>query len=527
MTAVPVFDASARFGGAENQVAAATKSVWKSFGASPVLRDVSITIPFKDTRGLVGRNGAGKSTLVGILTGILAPTSGSVELGGEPAPPVADRAKWRQRVACVYQRWTVIPSLTIAENLFLNNQPLRSSGAIDWTAMREQARSVLLEWGLDVDPTIDAGRLAVDQRQIVEIGRALLQGSRFIILDEPTAELERREVHQLFDRLKGLQENGVTFVYISHHLEELYEICRSVTVLRDGAIVADAMLKDLPRDQLVRAMVGSQPVSASPSQPVATRRDEVARPVLEIDRLVLEGTIRDVSLEIRAGECVGLAGLATSGKEEIGEILAGLLRPSSGAVRIDGKPLGFGKPLNARDLGVGYVPRDRHHRGILPQLSLAENLTATVTDTLGRFGFIMPARRLSRAKELMNDLSIVASSPEQPISQLSGGNQQKGLMGRALASGPKLLVLVGPTQGVDIASKNTLFAAVARARAAGTAVLVISDELDELSICDRLLVMFHGRVTAELGADRSDHQIVAEIEGLSSVDENQPTPMAT
>lgn len=506
------------FGGAENQVAAATKSLWKSFGATPVLRDVSITIPFRDTRGLVGRNGAGKSTLVGLLTGMLAPTSGSVELGGEPAPPLGDRGAWRQRVACVYQRWTILPSLTVAENLFVNNQPLKRSGAIDWKQMQEQARAVLLEWGLDVDPEVEAGRLAVDQRQIVEIGRALLQGSRFIILDEPTAELERREVHQLFDRLKALQENGVTFVYISHHLEELYEICRSVTVLRDGAIVADALLRDMPRDQLVSAMVGTHLVSASPAQSVSKSAKGDARPVLDVEKLELEGAIRNVSLQVREGECVGLAGLATSGKEELGEILAGLLMPSSGAVRIGGQPLNFGKPLHARDLGVGYVPRDRHIRGIFPLLSVAENVTTTISDTLGRLGFIVPAKWLSRAQDLIDDLGIVASSPEQPISELSGGNQQKGLMARALASSPKLLVLVGPTQGVDIASKNTLFAAVARARATGTAVLVISDDLDELSICDHLLVMFHGQITAKFGPDRSDHQIVAQIEGLNLVD---------
>lgn len=503
--------------GGKNKIAAATRSVWKSFGTTPVLKDVSISIPFGDTRGLVGRNGAGKSTLVGVLTGMLAPSAGLVELDGKPAPPISDRAAWRKRVACVYQRWTVLPALSVAENLFLNNQPRRSTGAIDWRSMHEQARAVLLEWGLDVDPDLRAERLSVDQRQIVEIGRALLQGSRFIILDEPTAELERREVHQLFDRLKGLQENGITFVYISHHLEELYEICRSVTVLRDGSLVADAELKDLPRDALVRAMVGSQPVGARPAARTQTHAVRDARPVLSVDRLRLEGVVEDLSFEVRTGECIGLAGLATSGKEEVGEILAGLLRADSGEVRIDGKTLDFGMSRQARDLGVGYVPRDRHHRGILPQLSLAENLTVTVSDTLGRLGFVSPVRRTARAKELMDGLSIVASSPEQPISELSGGNQQKGLMGRALASGPKLLVLVGPTQGVDIASKNTLFEAVARARAAGSAVLVISDELDELSICDRLLVMFRGRITAELGPERSDHEIVARIEGLQSV----------
>ena len=518
MSAVQTAHPSARYGGAENQLAAATKSVWKAFGNTTVLKDVSITIPFKDTRGLVGRNGAGKSTLVSILTGIQAPTSGTVEIGGEPAPPIANRAAWRERVACVYQRWTVLPSLTVAENLFLNNQPRRASSAIDWKRMREQAREVLLEWGLDVDPDLEASRLSVDQRQIVEIGRALLQGSRFIILDEPTAELERREVHQLFDRLKTLQENGVTFVYISHHLEELYEICRSVTVLRDGQIVADAKLKDLPRDALVRAMVGSQPVSSGNLRADVSTVDATAASVLEIDHLVQAGAISDVSLKIRRGECVGLAGLATSGKEELGEIIAGLQKATSGSVRIGGIPLPFGKPRGARDLGVGYVPRDRFQRGILPLLSLQENLTITISDTLGRLGFIVSGRRLARAKELIDELSIVASSPDQPISELSGGNQQKGLLGRALASGPKLLVLVGPTQGVDIASKNALFAAVARARTGGAGVLVISDDLDELAICDRLLVMFHGEITATFGSDRSDHQIVAAIEGLSLVE---------
>ena len=522
MSAVATAEPSARYGGAENQLAAATKSVWKTFGTTSVLKDVSIAIPFKDTRGLVGRNGAGKSTLVSILTGLQAPTSGTVELSGEPAPPIADRAAWRERVACVYQRWTVLPSLTVAENLFLNNQPLRASGAIDWRRMREQARAVLLDWDLDVDPDLEAARLSVDQRQIVEIGRALLQGSRFIILDEPTAELERREIHQLFDRLKALQENGVTFVYISHHLQELYEICRSVTVLRDGQIVADAKLKDLPRDALVRAMVGNQPIGAADLRAGAPTADATAAPVLEVDRVALDGAVRDVSFDIRRGECVGLTGLASSGKEELGEIIAGLQKATSGTVRIGGQPLPFGKPRRARDLGVGYVPRDRHHRGILPLLSLQENLTVTIADTLGRLGFVVPGRRLARAKELIDELSIVASSPDQPISELSGGNQQKGLMGRALASGPKLLVLSGPTQGVDIASKSALFAAVARVRAAGAGVLVISDDLDELAICDRLLVMFHGEIKATFGYDRADHQIVAAIEGLSLVESDSP-----
>jgi simple sugar transport system ATP-binding protein len=494
--------------------AASTQRVSKVFGTTTVLQDVSITVPVGDARGLVGRNGAGKSTLVGILTGVLAATTGSVQLDGRPAPPLADRGAWRSLVACVYQRWTVIPSLSIAENLFLNSQPRGAAGLIDWRRMRERAREVLLEWDLDIDPGRDASSLSVHQRQIVEIGRALLQGSRFIILDEPTAELERREVHTLFNRIKTLQAGGVTFIYISHHLEEIYEICRSVTVLRDGRVVADATLDEMPKDVLVRAMVGSQPASMSAPSASRAGAEHSATPLLSVERLTLDQAVIDVSFAVRAGECVGVAGLASSGKEELGEILAGLLLPSSGRVAIGGAELAFGRPRLARRLGLGYVPRDRHLRGNLPQLSIAENLTVTVADTLGRLGFIAPGRQLARAQSLMGALSIVASSPEQPIGELSGGNQQKGIMGRALASEPKVLVLVAPTQGVDIASKNTLFSVVADARAKGAAVLVISDELDELSICDRLLIMFRGRITAEFGADRDEHGVVAEIEGL-------------
>ncbi len=495
-------------------IAAATEGVSKTFGTTQVLRDVSLSIPVGDSRALVGRNGAGKSTLVAILTGIFPPTSGAVRLAGQPAPPLGDRRSWRERVACVYQRWTIIPSLTVAENLFLNNQPVRPGGIIDWGAVRERARAVLLDWDLDVDPDLEAGRLSVEQRQIVEIGRALLQGSRFIILDEPTAELERREVSRLFDRIKALQESGVTFVYISHHLEEIYEICRSVTVLRDGELVADAPLADMPKDRLVRAMVGGNPglMRSAPARAVADARPD--RPALEIEGLTIGAAVTDVSLRIGPGECVGLAGLASSGKDEIAEAVAGLRAPTGGRIAIDGEALRGGRPAEARRLGVGYVPRDRHVRGNLPLLSIEENLTVTVTDTFGPLGFIVPGRQRATAVKLMRDLGIVAASPSQPVSELSGGNQQKGLMGRALASAPKVLVLVAPTQGVDIASKAALFDIVGRAQAAGTAVLVVSDELDELAVCNRVHVVFRGRLTAQFGAERDEHALVAAIEGL-------------
>ncbi len=251
---------------------------------------------------------------------------------------------------------------------------------------------------------------------------------------------------------------------------------------------------------------GARQAMAAPSR--------VGRPCLEVKGVSLDRLVEGVSFSIAAGECVGLAGLAGSGKEEIGDAIAGLLVPSAGEILVDGAALRFGDVALARQRGIGYVPRDRHGRGIVPHLSVAENLTMTIVERLGPLGLVLPAAREREAERLIGALEIKASSPEQPIIELSGGNQQKAVMGRALASEPKVLVLIAPTQGVDIASKAALFGIVEKARAGGTGVLVVSDELDELGVCDRVLVIFKGRLVAELGSDWQDHELVAAIEGV-------------
>ena len=494
-------------------LAAEAIGVSKRFGASQALSNVSLHVPAGDSRALVGRNGAGKSTLVGVLTGLLAPDSGQVRLAGEPAPGLADRKAWRERVACVYQKSTVIPTLTVAENLFLNAHPT-SAGWIAWPALRRKARRVLEDWGLVVDVELDAGRLSVEQRQIVEIARALLQGTRFIILDEPTAQLEGREVARLFERIVRLQAGGVTFLYISHHLEEIYEVCRSVTVLRDGEVVANAPLAEMPKDRVVAAMVGEAIRESGGRRGAATAAAIRSAPCLEVRDLRIEGSAEGVSFEVAPGESVGLAGLAGSGKEEIGDAIAGLVAPAAGEIRVAGTPLRPGLVADARGKGVGYVPRDRHRHGIVPQLSLAENLTLTILERLGPAGIVWPARREREATRIIDALEIVASSTEQPIAELSGGNQQKAVLGRALASAPRLLVVAHPTQGVDIASKEALFGILERTRADGSGVLVVSDDLDELVHCDRVLVIFRGRLVAEFGSGWRDHELVAAIEGV-------------
>jgi simple sugar transport system ATP-binding protein len=484
-------------------------SVTKRHGATVALRDVSLAVAPGASHALVGRNGAGKSTLVRVLTGLSKPDSGVVRFGGQPAPDVARRDRWRGLVACVYQKSTVIGELTVGENLFLNAQPGRGGNLVSWPALRRASGRLLAEWELDIDARMPAARLGVGQQQLVEIARALHQGSRLIILDEPTARLEGREIAQLFGHMRRLQASGVTFLYISHHLEEVYEVCEEVTVLRDGQVVTTAPVAELDRDALVHAMVGDSEVpepSTSDGRP-----SEVDGATLEVRGLAVAGWCHGVSFEVGPGERVGLAGLAGSGKAQVADAIAGMVRPSAGEVLVDGVPLPAGRVDRAIERGVGYVPEDRHARGFSPNLSVAENLTTTVLPRLGRWGGVSPRRRGALAARLIQRLEIVASSARQLTGELSGGNQQKTVMGRALATEPRLLVLMSPTAGVDIAAKDALYA---RIRASAATVLLVSDELDELGLCDRVLVMFDGRLVADFGPDRSQDQLVQAMEGL-------------
>src|SRR5579875_1570518 len=474
------------------------QGIWKAFGETQALSDVSLSVAAGECHALVGRNGAGKSTLVAIFTGLLRPDRGSVRLGGEAAPALADRAAWQRRVACVYQKPMVVPWLTVAENIFLNRQPGNDHGLINWRAMRSHARQVMLEWGFDLGVNHLAQNLTVEQRQVVEIVRALSVGARFLILDEPTASLEKAAIEGLFERIRRLKASGVGILYISHHLEEIYEVCDRVTVLRDGQRVLSAPVGEIAQDQLVEAMVGAAPQraveNAAPPPVVAS-----GRPRLEVSRLCVPATlgpVQDVSFAVHAGECVGLVGLQGSGSATAAQAVVGLVKPSSGEIRLDGKPIRTGRVDATLRRGIAYVPEDRHAQGFIPSLGVGENLTLCILD------------RLSRR-------DIVASSLSQQAGQLSGGNQQKVVVGRALAQRPAVLVVVTPTVGVDVAAKETLLNVIAAARDGGAAVLLVSDDLEDLRICTRLLVMVRGRLVREYRQPPWDqHELIAAIEGL-------------
>ncbi|MEI5103069.1 sugar ABC transporter ATP-binding protein [Streptomyces sp. PmtG] len=491
---------------------AEARGIVKRYGPTVALQDGRIAVHTGESHALVGRNGAGKSTLVSLLTGLQAPDAGTLAFDGEPAPPLADRDAWRRKAACVYQKPTVVPELTVAENLFINRQPRGRGGLISWRRLRAGAAEVLDTWDVRVDPEARTADLTVEDRQMVEIARALSFGARFIVLDEPTAQLDNREIERLFARMRALQDAGVTFLFISHHLQEVYEVCQTVTVLRDARWITTAPVADLPRAALVEAMAGE---TLTESRAHARPEVPADAPVLLDVQGLTSPSYTDIDLRVRRGEVVGLAGSSGSGKINLAESFAGLHTPTGGGATLDGAALPFGDVPAALRAGVGCVPRDRHGEGLVFSLSIGDNATLGVLDRIGRCGFVSTDRKRRFAARLIERLDIHAEGPDQPVSDLSGGNAQKVVMARALASEPRLLVLINPTAGVDVKSKESLLARVDQARDDGTAVLVVSDELDDLRRCDRVLVLFHGRIVAEHPAGWHDHELIASIEGVA------------
>ncbi|MFE0629174.1 sugar ABC transporter ATP-binding protein [Streptomyces sp. NPDC058864] len=497
-------------------VAEAT-GIGKRFGATVALRDAGISVAPGESHALVGRNGAGKSTLVGILTGLQQPDTGTLRFSGEPAPSVGDTDAWRSRVACVYQRSTVIGDLSVAENLFLNRQSPGALRPIRWTALRRRAAELLGEYGVDIDPAARARDLTVEQRQFVEIARALSFGARFIILDEPTARLDARGIARLFDKLRDLQRQGVAFLFISHHLQEVYDLCSTVTVYRDARHIVTAPVTELDHDALVEAMTGESATASAAGAPASGRAAAgTGAPLLDVTGLTLREAYADVSLEVRAGEVVGLAGATASGNVRLAETLAGLHRADAGRITVAGREVRASGVPAALAAGVGLVPEDRHHQGLVGSRSVAENATLTVTDQLGPYGTVLPSRTREFAERMIKDLDIRTPGAGTPVSALSGGNQQKVVVARALATDPHVLVAVRPTNGVDVRSKEFLLGRIRKVADDGRAALVVSDELDDLRACDRVVAMFHGRVVAEFGRGWRDEELVAAMEGVAA-----------
>jgi rhamnose transport system ATP-binding protein len=482
----------------------------KTFGAVRAVVDGSLELFAGECHALVGENGAGKSTLVKILAGVYQPDAGELLVDGRPAVLPGPAAAQAAGIAVIYQEPTLFPDLTVAENIFMGRQPLLAARRIDRRGMRAQSAALFARLGVPLDPGRICRGLSIADQQLVEIAKALSLDARVIVMDEPTAALSATEVGRLFDVVRALRTGGAAVVFISHRLEEVFEICQRVTVMRDGRHVLTSELTGLTADGLVRAMVGRQMPERT-----AGERGQPGEAVLTVERLTREGVFTDVSFGVRAGEIVALAGLVGSGRSEVARAVFGIDRHDAGAVTVRGRPLRKGAPAAAMAAGVGFVPEDRRQQGLVMDMSVQQNVALASLKSLRRGGIIRSATERAFAADWAQRLRLKYGRLTDPVSLLSGGNQQKTVLAKWLGRKPALLIVDEPTRGIDIATKAEVHRLLVQLAQDGVAILMISSELPEvLHIGDRILVMREGRLTAEYSHEEaSEEKIMAAATG--------------
>jgi rhamnose transport system ATP-binding protein len=470
------------------------RDIEKEYPGVRALSGVSFDVRAGEVHALLGENGAGKSTLIKIMSGVVQPDKGAILVDGvETRLSGPDDAR-RAGVATIYQELLLFPELSVAENIFLGHAPKGRFGRIDLGEMRERARALVASLEIDdLDPDMMVGRLSVGNRQRVEILRALSHDARVLIMDEPTAALTEADVRRLFDIVRRLRARGVGIVYISHRMDEIFEISDRVTVLRDGAYIGTRATRDTNSPELVEMMVGRRIEALFPKVEVP-----IGETALEARDLVAKPMTRGVSLSVRAGEIVGLAGLVGSGRSELAQTLFGVTPAESGEIRLSGKPVAIRSPAQARALGLAYVPEDRGSQGLVRPMSVKHNLSLAALIGLTRFGFIDRAAEQRLAEDAVKRFDVKTSSLDEAAGRLSGGNQQKVVLGKWLANRPKVLILDEPTRGIDVGAKAEIHRLMGELAKQGVAILMISSELPEvLGMSDRVLVMREGRIAAE------------------------------
>lgn len=495
-------------------VAAALVDVTKSFGGALAVDHVSTAFTSGRVHALVGENGAGKSTLMKILSGVQGTDSGHVEIAGKAVRFRSAREAEAAGIAMIPQELDLFEDLTVAENLFVGRRrPRTSARLIDYRAMERMTAQEFARLDVAIDPRARVGDLRAASRQLVMIARALSVDAAVLILDEPTAALTEVEAGKLLAIIRRLAAGGTAVVYISHRLDEVRAIADDLTVLRDGKVVATTTPDSVDDRALVQLMVGRQVELLERRPP--NRRGDV---VLAARGLGRHGEFSDIDLDVASGEIVGVAGLIGAGRTELAHTLFGVTRPQSGSFTVTGRPTDFHSPRDAMDAGVGYVPEERRSEGLVLEFSVGRNITFAVLRRLSRFGLVRRKREGRQVEESVRALGVKTRSVDQQVSLLSGGNQQKVVLAKALLTEPALLVLDEPTRGVDVAAKAEIHRLVRQLAASGTAILMISSEIQELlTLADRILVMRTGRLVAELdGASATAEQIGAAQAGASA-----------
>jgi simple sugar transport system ATP-binding protein len=498
------------------ELALELRGIVKRFGAVTANDGIDLQLRRGEIHALLGENGAGKSTLMNVVYGMISADEGEIRVDGAPVSIGSPGEAMTHGIGMVFQHFMLIPVMTAAENLVLGAEP-RRRGMLDLRAARRRVTELSERYGLDVDPDARVEELSVGQQQRLEILRALDRGAKILVLDEPTAVLTAQETADLVKVLRGLREQGTSIVFISHKLGEVLDVADRVTVLRRGRSVETIDTAGADEAQLARLMVGRDVVLRVEKEP-ATR----GAPVLELEDLHVTDdrglpAVDGVSLQVRGGEIVAVAGIDGNGQSELIEAITGLRAPAAGTVRVAGRDITGADPRRAREAGVGHIAEDRQRRGLVLDFSIAENIALDDYRRQTRFGLMSPRRMLEKARRLVGEFDVRGGTPETPARALSGGNQQKVVIAREVSGNPDALVAAQPTRGLDVGAIEFVHRRLLAERAAGRAVLLLSLELDEVrSLADRILVIYEGRIVGEVSSSASDEELGLLMTGGSA-----------
>lgn len=469
----------------------------KAFSGNVVLKDVQFSLADGEIHALMGENGAGKSTLMKILTGIYGRDAGVIKVDGQEVDFKSPKEAEAMGIAVIHQELNILPDLTVAENLFLGNEKTVGMGILKTKEMNREASRILKQLGLDVDVKTPAGQLSVGKQQIIEIAKAIETHAKVIIMDEPTAALTDREIKTLFKTIRKLQSQGVSFVYISHRMEEIFAICDRITILRDGQYIGVRVIKETNFDEIVKMMVGRELGDRFPE-----RNASIGEVKLEVKGLTRNGYCQDINFQLRKGEVLALAGLMGAGRTEVAEALFGYRKMNKGEIFIDGQKVKISNPIQAKKHRIGFVTEDRKSEGLVVDFSIKDNIMLTNLDKASKMGVINSKKESTFVNNLMKKLGVRSSGAMQTAKSLSGGNQQKVVIAKWLGDAPEILILDEPTRGVDIGAKKEIYQIINDLAEQGVAILMISSELPEvIGMADRVLVMHEGKITGEVSKE--------------------------
>lgn len=476
----------------------------KQFGAVQALRSVNLSLYAGEVHALVGENGAGKSTLVKILAGIHRPDSGTMKFDGEVVELRSPTQAQALGIAVVPQEPMLFPDLDVAENVFMGRHPRDRFGRVDWKRMYREVDQLLASLDVSLSSHTPVQGLSVAEQQLVEIAKALSLQARVLVLDEPTAALSTHEVEELFAIVRQLRERDVAILFVSHRLEEVFAIADRLTVFRDGTHIITAPVREITTDDIIKHMVGRELSTLFPKGEA-----EIGEVVLEVRHLTRPGVFADVSFQLRRGEILGFAGLVGAGRTEVARVLFGIDRAGSGEVWLKGKQAHIRSPRQAMTNGIAYVPEDRHQQGLVMNFSIASNVTLPILQQVSRLGLVNPRREQRIASEYSHQLHVRSTGVGQLVNALSGGNQQKVVLGKWLATEPAVLILDEPTRGIDVGAKAEVHRIISELAARGMAIILISSELPEvLAMADRVLVLHEGSVTGTFSRSEATQERV-------------------